>query len=269
MKMQALTQIIGFGVPAVGASIGAVKSFGFVPEGHIGVKLRWEKVVRYRENHYDLESQKIIHHAGDVIYYGSGWRWIIPFTHKFRTVSSVDQYHDLPQHKVRLKDDTIFLIKAALGFRVIKTEAYTTMFGVEDYHKALVLLCVTKLRELLSEKNQGDLRGTKDINEALLIAVKDGALAWGIEILSFNIVESDPTHDTEMLIQTPRFIEQRATSLRDHASKLDEVDPAIATALLGGAAITLGNMPTRVPVELADVIPIQVVPEPSQQAAGS
>ncbi len=263
MKAQAIMQIMGFGATGVGASISAVKSFGFVPEGSVGVKLRWGKVVRYSCDKYAQVDGKqgVIHKMGDVIYYEPGWRWIIPFTHKFRSETILDQFLNLPHHLERLSDDSVFTVKSVVGYRVIAKEAYTAMYGVKSYHEALTALCVTELREVLAEKSHEEFRLAKDINELLLQAVKAEARKWGIEVFSFKIVESAATDATETYIQIPRIIEQRAQSVQENASKLDDIDPAVATALLGGAVISTGTYETKDARKPGVIIPLQIVPE--------
>lgn len=254
MKAQAIVQMLTAGAAVSGAGVSAVKSFGFVPEGHTGVKLRWGKVVRYGCDKYEKTGNKL-HSMSEVIYYAPGWRWIIPFTHKFRTVSLLEQILHLPAHEVRLADDMIFHIKAVVNFRVIENVAYKAMYKVDNYHQALSALCGTELRELLSEKTHEELRATKDINEALLAAIKDLAMEkWGIEVSGFKLESTSPDTHSQTLIQLKQAVELRVKLLQEHSSAVSGLNVGMASVLLGmGTVISTGAMIDAVPTSENEV----------------
>ena len=248
MKAQAIVQMLTAGAAVSGAGVSAVKSFGFVPEGHVGVKLRWGKVVRYGCDKFDKNGTKR-HNMGDVIYYEPGWRWIIPFTHKFRTVSLLEQILHLPAHEVRLADDMIFHIKAVVNFRVLENVAYKAMYKVDNYHHALSALCVTELRELLCGMTHEELRAAKDINEALLETVKSLALEkWGVEVSGFKLEATQPDAHSQALIQLKQAVELRVKLLQEHSSAVSGINVGMASVLLGmGTVISTGAMLDSLP----------------------
>lgn len=244
--MQAIAQIVALGAGGVTTSIGAVKSLGFVPEGHVGVKLRWGKVVHYSYNKYDRKSNKL-HSMGDVIYYGPGWRWIIPYTHKFRTVSLLEQVMDLPGHEILLADNMIFEISAVINFRVVENIAYKALYKVDDYKDALNKLCITELRELLAEQTHDELRLAKVINQALFEAVHDIAYEkWGIKVLSFRLKETKPDEHTKALIQLEQAVQMRVNLLQKHIQATAGIDVAMASVLLGSGTL-ISSSPSSSP----------------------
>ncbi|MEO7617543.1 MAG: SPFH domain-containing protein [Candidatus Saccharibacteria bacterium] len=264
MKMQAIAQMAGLGAGGIGATVGAVKSLGFVPEGHVGVKLRWGKVVRYGCDKYDREGNKL-HSMGDVIYYGPGWRWIIPCTHKFRTVSLLEQIKHLPNHHYSLADDMIFRVRAVVNFQVIEDVAYKALYKVDNYEHALESLCLTELRELLGKKSYQELCQAEEINTALLAAVHDIAYEkWGIEVLSFKIEETEADEHTKSLIQLAQAVKIRVDLLQKHATAIQGVDVGMASVLLGSGTVIAsgGSMaPYSGTANEGKVLHLGVVPE--------
>lgn len=264
MSTKSLLQMLTVGATVAGAGTGVVKSIGFVPENHVGLKERWRAVVRYGNDVYDCRAPRkwrllqrllravqwitwkwrhkhdkcaLLHRKGDVILYKSGWQWSIPWAHKFNTVSERDDFINLPCHEIRLSDDTIFEIKTVICYRVIREQVYATLYGVTDYKEALTALCVTELRELLSELDHGGLRNTKAINASLLEAVETPAKEWGLQILSFKLAETAADADTQSLIQMPKFAQARADAIQTHATSLGGVNVGMASVITGNGAI--------------------------------
>jgi regulator of protease activity HflC (stomatin/prohibitin superfamily) len=245
MKMQAIAQMVSLGAGGLGASVGAVKSLGFVPEGHVGVKLRWGKVVRYGCDKYDREGKKI-HSMGDVIYYGPGWRWIIPWTHKFRTVSLLEQVMHLPERKYGLADQMIFKVRAVVNFQVNPDIAYKALYKVDSYQHALESLCLTELRECLGKKSYQDLCSGEEINASLFEAIHAIAYEkWGIEVLSFKLEETEADEHTKSLIQLAQAVKIRVDLLQNHAAAMSGIDVAMASVLLGSGTVIASSISTN------------------------
>jgi hypothetical protein len=227
-----------------------ISRFGFIPEGSIGIRMRFGKVIR------DAEGKPILQKPG--------WnKRHIPFLDKGHHRSTMPQSHKLEAQDIQLSDQTFFVISSMASFKIVDIEK--VIVGLNNFQDMLRLRCEATLLKVLSAKNSPDMNNIESINTQLLAAIKLFGQDLGVEFSDFSLIKYHPTHQTAELIQLDRIIEQRAKSLSQHTHLLAGTDAMGATILSGSALISTGSLDSSIasPAVTAAVIPLQSVPDPA------
>ncbi len=206
----------------VAAITGLLKTFKFVQEGSLGIKLRFGKAVR------DRNGEPKIMKPGILI--------LVPFIENLRTRHVRQQTLHFDRQRILLKDGLIFTVSAIVLFRV--TDVYKALFEIDDLDQSVNDLCMSVLREELSQHDHGSLAEQQEqISEKLLEAVKEFSEKWGIEFVRFSLTDCAPTPETANLINAEVGASLRVKALQEAAKLLDtevsEIDHTFAAVLVG------------------------------------
>lgn len=125
------------------------KTFNFVTEGELGIKLHFGKAKR------DKDGEPVIIPPGFVM--------MIPWVDHLEKHHVRQQTVRLDNQKIMIRDGLIFNINAAIIFRV--TDIYRALFEIDGLNTSIAGLSMGILRDVLtgrgphqSQSDQGDLR---------------------------------------------------------------------------------------------------------------
>ncbi len=167
------------------AVAGAVKAFRFVQEGERGIKLRFGRSVRDKNN-----IPKVIE---------PGFVVLVPWVESLKCRHVRQQTIQLSDQRISLKDDLVYIVSAMLLYRV--KDVYKALFEIDDLDSSLEDLARGILREILSDKDHKTIKDASSISTELLEKIKKSGDEWGVEFLEFKLVDNAPTAEAARLLQ--------------------------------------------------------------------
>ena len=188
----------------VASGLGLSKTFNYVKEGELGIKLRFGKAKRDKNG-----SPRIIH---------PGFVMLIPFVDTLAKHHVRQQTIRFDKQEIMIRDGLIFSINAAVIFRV--TDVYRALFEIEDLHNSLADISMGILRDVFTGRDHTNLSETKAISALLLEELKEKAQQWGVDFLQFNIIDCAPTSETAQIIVAKAGVMMKAQALDEMAERM-------------------------------------------------
>ncbi len=157
-----------------------------------------------------------------------GINYIVPFIDKVAYRHSLkEQAIDIPEQICITKDNVQVTVDGVIFIQV--TDAAKASYGISNYYFALTQLAQTTIR---SEIGKIDLDKTfeerTNINRAVVNAIDEAAIAWGVKVLRYEIKNiSPPTsvlHAMEKQMQAER--EKRAKVLQSEGERQSAINIA-------------------------------------------
>lgn len=152
---------------------------------------------------------------------GAGINYIIPFFDRVAYKHTLkEQALDIPEQICITKDNVRVKVDGVAFVRVI--DPVKASYGISDYIFAITQLCQTTMR---SEIGKIDLDKTfeerTNINRAVVSAIDEAAVAWGVKVLRYEIKNITPPetvlHAMEKQMQAER--EKRAMILQSEGER--------------------------------------------------
>lgn len=201
--------------------LGLTRSFNFVKEGELGIKLRFGKAKR------DQNGEPLIILPGFVM--------MIPWVDRLEKHHVRQQTIRLDNQKIMIRDGLIFNINAAIIFRV--NDIYRALFEIDGLNTSIADLSMGILRDVLTGRDHTNLNQTKEISTLLLDELKDKAQQWGVDFLQFNIIDCAPTPETAQIIIAKAGVMMKAEALEELAKRrgirIEQLNPTLAAVLVG------------------------------------
>jgi len=188
----------------VASGLGLSKTFNYVKEGELGIKLRFGKAKRDKNG-----SPRIIH---------PGFVMLIPFVDTLAKHHVRQQTIRFDKQEIMIRDGLIFSINAAVIFRV--TDVYRALFEIEDLHNSIADISMGILRDVFTGRDHTNLSETKAISALLLEELKEKAQQWGVDFLQFNIIDCAPTSETAQIIVAKAGVMMKAQALDEMAERM-------------------------------------------------
>jgi regulator of protease activity HflC (stomatin/prohibitin superfamily) len=213
--------LISIGIGLIGTIGTALQSIKFVQEGERGVKVRFGRVVRDRNN--------------DPVIVEPGFVFMIPFVDTLVRRHVRQQTIELNNQTILLQDNTVFLVDAILLFRV--TDVYKALFEIEDLEASLRNYCMGILRDIVSQKYMESINNIESISNQLFTELNTIANEWGIECIQFKLTNCSPTDETAQLLIIKQTIETRVKALTNNRAGIkaiqNDINSGLASVLIG------------------------------------
>ena len=212
-------------VELIAALIGVVtsiaKAFKFVQEGELGIKLRFGRALKNKDG-----TPRIVK---------PGFVLLIPFVETLKRHHVRQQTLRLDHQKVMIAQGLIFNISAVVIFRV--KDIYRALFEIDDLDNSLIDLSMGILRDVLSNKNYGELANMESISEELLHKLQEKAEEWGASFIQFKLTDCSPTAETAPLVNAGAGVKMKMEALKAAAKEmgvdLTTIPPVLAATLVG------------------------------------
>lgn len=206
----------------LGGIVSLIKSFKFVHEGELGIRLRFGKAVCNKDG-----TPRVIK-PGLII--------LIPFIDTLRRRHVRQQTLSFTRQRIVLSDGLIFEVSAIVLFRVV--DVYKALFEIDDLDTSVSDLCRSVLREELSPYTYKRLADEQDkISGRLLEKVQEFSEKWGIEFFRFGLTDCAPTPETANLVNVEIGASLRVKALTESAQEmnlsLDSMPPSLQAVLVG------------------------------------
>ena len=201
--------------------LGLTKTFNFVKEGELGIKLRFGKAKR------DKNGEPVIIPPGFVM--------MIPWVDHLEKHHVRQQTIRFDNQRIMIRDGLIFNVNAAVIFRV--TDIYRALFEIDGLNTSIADLSMGILRDVFTSRDHTNLNQTKEISALLLEELKVKAQQWGVDFLQFNIIDCAPTPETAQIIIAKAGVMMKAEALEELAKKrgiyVEQLNPTLAAVLVG------------------------------------
>jgi hypothetical protein len=243
-----ITSLVGL-VAAGGAAKLADSGYCFVQEGQLGAMKFCGKAVRYRRG-----PKK-----GQLKIYYPGWCFPVPGIRKLARINIRRAPLHSEVHTYMLADHTVFSCGGA-GMYVIsehETALEQALFGTTDLHDLLHTCALSVRMRVLATKSYSALSGQPydELRKELAGELQREVGEWGVKILSFELIATDPDWLTNLRIQTPDLVAVNTAAVKKAAAELDLTDrkellPALAAGLIPGTSgfvTTTTSSPQQLP----------------------
>ena len=147
---------------------------------------------------------------------GPGLRFLMPFVDRIAYRHSLKEIPlDVPSQVCITKDNTQLQVDGILYFQV--TDPMRASYGTSNYVVAITQLAQTTLRSVIGRMELDRTFEERDaINAAVVSALDEAALNWGVKVLRYEI--KDLTPPAEIL----RSMQQQITAERDKRARIAE-----------------------------------------------
>jgi regulator of protease activity HflC (stomatin/prohibitin superfamily) len=203
------------------SGLGLSKTFNYVKEGELGIKLRFGKAKRDKQGNPQVIPP--------------GFVMMIPWVDTLAKHHVRQQTIRFDNQEIMIRDGLIFRINAAVIFRV--NDIYRALFEIEDLHTSITDIGMGILRDVFTGRDHTNLSQTKEISALLLEELKEKAQQWGVDFLQFNIIDCAPTPETAQIIVAKAGVMMKAEALEEMAKRLriplEQLNPTLAAVLVG------------------------------------
>lgn len=197
------------------------KTFKFVREGSLGLRLRFGKVVR------DSSGNPKVINPGFVI--------LVPWVESLAMRHVRQQTIRLENQRIILKDGLVYIISATILYKV--TDVYKALFEIDSLDTSLVDFCQGILRDVSSLKTHGTISATEKVSAELLTKIKSQGEAWGVEFYKFKLVDNAPSPETANIVNVVIAAEMKSLALKKVASEMSipisDLNSALGAILVG------------------------------------
>lgn len=219
-----------FGTELIVILLGAIgtlfKTFRFVQEGEMGIKLRFGRALKDKDG-----KPRIIN---------PGFVFLIPFVETLKRHHVRQQTLRLDNQKIMIKRGLIFNVSAVVFLRV--KDIYRALFEIDDLDNSLGDLSMGVLRDILAHKDYSELSDLETISEELLGKLQEKAEEWGVTFMQFKLTDCAPTPETAPLVNAEAAVKLKIQALRKAAEEtsvpLEDMSPVFAAALVGIPMVT-------------------------------
>ncbi|MDO6704680.1 SPFH domain-containing protein [Photobacterium sp. 1_MG-2023] len=158
----------------------------------------------------------------------AGLNFLVPLIDRVAYSQTLkEQAYDVPSQSAITKDNISLVVDGVLYLKVI--DPYKTSYGVDDYIFSVTQLAQTTMR---SEVGKMDLDKTfeerENLNTAIVSAINDAALPWGVQVLRYEIKDIEPPRSVldAMERQMKAEREKRAVILESEGKRQSEINIA-------------------------------------------
>lgn len=205
----------------IGLIVTFFKTFKFVHEGELAIKLRFGKAVRNPDR-----TPKVIY---------PGFVMLIPWVESLKRHHVRQQTAEYKNQNVMTKDGLIFSVSAMVMYRI--RNVYNALFQIDNVDDSIADLCSGILRDVVSARDYKQLSDTEGISKELFSQLNRSAEDWGVDFLQFRMVDCAPTPETAQLVVAAKGAEMKVQAIKDAADKLkislSAIPPSLAAVLVG------------------------------------
>ena len=226
-----MESIIASGIPhlifAIGGAIVAFfKSFKFVNEGELGLKLRFGKVIRAADG-----KPKVIE---------PGFAWLIPWVDTLQRRHVRQQEVTLDEQTITLKSGLTFRVAGAVYFKV--ADIYKALFEISKLDESIEQLSMGVLRdEIAKHQDHHDLSDSGKIAADIFNKIKERTDTWGVALIDFRLTTVAPTAESAPIVNLDAAAKVRSDIITKMAEELgispDELVRSGLAAILIGAPL--------------------------------
>lgn len=215
--------LAGLLVPVVGAVMAAFKSFRFVYEGELGIRLRFGRAVIDRAT----GKPKVIQ---------PGFVLMIPWVDTLLRRHVRQQTISLNGQRFLLKDGMVVEVNGYVLFKV--ADVYRALFEVANLDQAMTEFAMGALRSEMTKRDYKEIDQIDDISLAVMAQLKERAEQWGVQLIAFQLTNLAPAEEVAQLTS----ITLRAKMLKEAAGELGYEDlallpPQLAAVLVGAPLV--------------------------------
>ncbi|MFY9510998.1 MAG: stomatin-like protein [Rubrivivax sp.] len=157
-----------------------------------------------------------------------GLKFVVPFVERVAYKHSLKEVPlDVPSQVCITKDNTQLQVDGILYFQV--TDAMRASYGASDYIVAITQLAQTTLRSVIGKMELDKTFEERDIiNAAVVSALDEAALNWGVKVLRYEIKDLTPPaailHSMQAQITAER--EKRALIAASEGRRQEQINIA-------------------------------------------
>ncbi|NAW87975.1 SPFH domain-containing protein [Photobacterium halotolerans] len=158
----------------------------------------------------------------------AGLNFIVPMIDRVAYTQTLkEQAYDVPSQSAITKDNISLIVDGVLYIKLI--DPYKASYGVDNYIFSVTQLAQTTMR---SEVGKMDLDKTfeerENLNTAIVSAINDAALPWGVQVLRYEIKDIEPPRSVldAMERQMKAEREKRAVILESEGKRQSEINIA-------------------------------------------
>ncbi len=131
----------------------------------------------------------------------AGLNFLVPFVERVSYKHSLKEIPlDVPSQVCITKDNTQLQVDGILYFQV--TDAMRASYGSSDYISAITQLAQTTLRSIIGRMELDKTFEERDmINAAIVNALDEAALNWGVKVLRYEIKDLTPPREILLSMQ--------------------------------------------------------------------
>lgn len=219
-------------IPAIGGLFGAAQSIKFVSEGERAILLRFDKAVRDKNG-----KPKVVH---------PGLRLIVPVMHKLARIHVRQRTINLPLQRIVLSDNTVFSVAGIVLCRVKDSadDLYRALFETTGINQAINDIGQSVIRDVLHKMtSRMAIEGDRNLmHHELKTAMQAYTDAWGVEIISFQLSDFNPSQGTEAVLLVQAQVVARTEALVGAAKTIGvsvrTLNGGLGAALVGTPLVT-------------------------------
>ncbi|WP_407334261.1 SPFH domain-containing protein [Enterovibrio sp. 27052020O] len=158
----------------------------------------------------------------------AGLNILVPFIDRLAYVRTLkEQAFDVPSQSAITRDNISLIVDGVLYIKVV--DPVKACYGVDDYIFSVTQLAQTSMR---SEIGRMELDKTfeerESLNTAIVSAINEAALPWGVQVLRYEIKDIDPPRSVldAMERQMKAEREKRAVILESEGARQSEINVA-------------------------------------------
>jgi regulator of protease activity HflC (stomatin/prohibitin superfamily) len=143
----------------------------------------------------------------------AGLNFLVPFIERVSYKHSLKEIPlDVPSQVCITKDNTQLQVDGILYFQV--TDAMRASYGSSDYISAITQLAQTTLRSIIGKMELDKTFEERDmINAAIVNALDEAALNWGVKVLRYEIKDLTPPREILLAMQAQITAEREKRAL--------------------------------------------------------
>jgi len=201
-----LASLMSFLTIVLTAGVGVFKTFKFVEEGQLGIRLTFGKAARYWWG-----AKK-----GKVKIIKPGFIVLIPFAQNLRRRHVKTQTLRFDKQKITLKNGMSFNFQSSTLFKVV--DIYKALFEVDGLNKVIEEFVLGKINAIASaSQTYTELLDAGEVSKKILEGLQSQSEDWGVEFKEFNITTLAPSNaETSNLILLDKRIDTAVKSLKKH-----------------------------------------------------
>lgn len=143
----------------------------------------------------------------------AGLNFLVPFIERVSYKHSLKEIPlDVPSQVCITRDNTQLQVDGILYFQV--TDAMRASYGSSDYISAITQLAQTTLRSIIGKMELDKTFEERDmINAAIVNALDEAALNWGVKVLRYEIKDLTPPREILLAMQAQITAEREKRAL--------------------------------------------------------
>ncbi|MGQ9896309.1 MAG: SPFH domain-containing protein [Acidobacteriota bacterium] len=123
-----------------------------------------------------------------------------------------EQYTDLPMQPVITKDNVTVGVDSVIYWQI--TDPYKAVYEVSDLSGGIIQLTITAMRSVMGEMDLDETLSSRDIINAKLRTVMDGATnKWGVKVTRVEVRNINPPEDVRVTMEKQMTAERNRRAL--------------------------------------------------------